>query len=287
MPLWKAVLLSLYYQATLPLRWWNVRRARAEGRVPLAVLCYHRTADDVATPWTISNRGFARQIRWLRRHFELISLAETQRRIRSGVNRRPALSITFDDGYAENCLHALPLLLGQQIPFTYFVTARNVLEGVPFAHDVGCGHRFPANTAEQLRALVAAGVQLGAHSYNHADLARITDPGQLRLELVDARDRLQAAVGCPIRYFAFPFGQQANLSRQAFDLAAAAGYEAACSAYGGFNLPGQDGFHLQRIAVDASMIRLKNRVTGDPRKRNLPRFAWEPPAGWRASHVAP
>jgi len=134
--------------------------------------------------------------------------------------------------------------------------------------------------------MAAAGVEIGAHSYSHADLGRLSDPERLRVEVVEARDQLQAAVGCPIRYFAFPYGQRANLSRQAFDLAAAAGYDAACSAYGGFNLPGQDGFHLQRIVVDTSTIRLKNWVTGDPRKRNLPRPAWEPPAGWRANHVA-
>jgi peptidoglycan/xylan/chitin deacetylase (PgdA/CDA1 family) len=286
MPLWRAVLLNLYYHATLPLRWWQVRRARAAGRVPLAVLCYHRTADDDATPWTISNRVFARQIGWLGRHFELISLAETQRRIRSGVNPRPALSITFDDGYAENCLQALPLLLGRKIPCTYFVTAGNVLQGAPFEHDLGCGHRFPANTPQQLRELAAAGVEIGAHSYSHADFGGITDPRQFQRELVGARDDLEASIGAPIRYFAFPFGQRANLSRRAFEAAAAAGYDAVCSAYGGLNLPGQDAFHLRRIAVDASTMRLKNRVTGDPRKRNLPPLAWESPAGWRTSHVA-
>jgi hypothetical protein len=47
-----------------------------------------------------------------------------------------------------------------------------------------------------------------------------------------------------------------------------------CSAYGRFNLPGDDPFHLQRIAVDDDLLRLKNRVTGDPRKRHTPRFQY-------------
>ncbi len=47
-----------------------------------------------------------------------------------------------------------------------------------------------------------------------------------------------------------------------------------CSAYGGFNFPGDDPFHLQRIPVDDDMIRLKNWVTQDPRKICTPRFEY-------------
>ena len=54
-----------------------------------------------------------------------------------------AVAITFDDGYAENCRQAIPLLVRNQIPCTYFVTLENVLEGKPFAHDVAHADRFP------------------------------------------------------------------------------------------------------------------------------------------------
>ncbi len=66
--------------------------------------------------------------------------------------------------------------------------------------------------------------------------------------MVAAGEELQAALGRPVRYFAFPFGLHANLNAAAFALARGAGYEAVCSGYGGFNFPGDDAFHLQRIA---------------------------------------
>ena len=47
---------------------------------------------------------------------------------------------------------------------------------------------------------------------------------------------------------------------------ASRGYAGVCSAYGGFNFPGDDPFHLQRIHADDDLIRLKNWVTVDPRK---------------------
>jgi hypothetical protein len=51
----------------------------------------------------------------------------------------------------------------------------------------------------------------------------------------------------------------------AFELADEHGYEGICSAYGGYNLPGGDAFHLERFHVE-DMPRLKNWVTVDPRR---------------------
>ncbi|MGA2619120.1 MAG: polysaccharide deacetylase family protein [Thermoguttaceae bacterium] len=272
MPLWKALLLGLYYHASLPARCWQGRRAAAGHRAALMVLYYHRVADDRATPWTVARGLFDRQIRWLKRHFELISLEETGRRIRTTQSDRPAVSITFDDGYGANCLHAIPMLIREQIPCTYFVSLGHVLDGRPFEHDMAYGRYCPPNSLEQLRTMAAAGIEIGAHTYSHADLGRITDPQRLEFELVAAKADLEAALGRRVRYFAFPYGQHVNLSRQALELAGRAGYEAVCSAYGGYNFPGDDAFHLQRIPVDNTMIRLKNWTTVDPRKRNIPRF---------------
>jgi hypothetical protein len=78
-----------------------------------------------------------------------------------------------------------------------------------------------------------------------------------------------------VRYFAFPYGKRENLSSAAFAVTKTAGYEGACSAYGGFNFPGDDAFHLQRVPVDNHLIRLKNWTTIDPRKRRLPRFEYD------------
>jgi len=274
LPLWKQLLLSVYYQATLPVRWYRGRRAFADQRVPVVVLFYHRIADDRATPWTVSNRMFARQVDWLRRRFDLVSLEEAQRIVRRGRNQRPTVSITFDDGYAENCHAAIPLLIKERIPCTYFVTLRNVLDGEPFAHDRALGHAFPPNTPEEIRAMAEAGVEIGGHTYTHRDLGSVDDERTLHYELVAAGEELQQMAGRPIRYFAFPFGQYANLNSRAFEMAAWGGYEGVCSAYGGFNFPGDDAFHLQRIPVDDDMIRLKNWATIDPRKLDTPRFTY-------------
>ncbi len=244
------------------------------GRLPVVILYWHRIADDRANSWTTSSSVFTRQIRWLQKHFQFVSLEEAQRRIRQGDNCRPCVSVTFDDGYADNCRLAIPLLVAERIPCAYFVTVHNLLDGKPFSHDLKLGHCFAPNTPDQLRAMAAQGIEIGAHTFTHADLGTIDDVGTLHREIVTAKHELEKAIDRQVRYFAFPFGLHANLSSAAFALAREAGYAGACSAYGGFNFPGDDVFHLQRISADGSMIRMKNWVTLDTRKLKTPRFEY-------------
>ena len=286
LPAWKNLLLGLYYGGTWPLRCWQRALAGRVGKSAVMVVYYHRVADDAANEWTVSNELFARQVGWLKQNFDLVSLEEAQRRIRRGTNHRPCVSITFDDGYADNCSRALPLLIDHKIPCTYFVSNQQVVDGLPFPHDRAAGQRFAPNTLPELRRLAEAGIEIGAHTRTHCDLARITDSARLLDEVVVAGEELQAAIGRPIRYFAFPYGQHEHLNANVFHLAYESGYEAVCSAYGGFNFPGDDAFHLQRFPADYSLLRLKNWTTLDPRKRGIPRFEYEAPLRLRRSQKA-
>ncbi len=166
-PRYPKVLLAGYYGASLPYRHWANRRRCAAGMAPLMVLFYHRIADDRANGWTHSNRLFHQQIHWLKRHCELISLEEGQRRIRNLHNDRLAACITFDDGYAENCDQAIPLLVEEKIPCTYFVSSAHVLEGQRFPHDVAASCEGRPNTIQQIREMARCGIEIGgAHPYS-------------------------------------------------------------------------------------------------------------------------
>lgn len=268
----KTSLLSLYYHTSLPWRAAQIRRRAASGRAPVMVLFYHRIADDRANEWTCSFSTFARQVQWLKKNFDLVSLEEAQARIR-GRNTRAAVSLTFDDGYADNCRQALPLLIAERVPCTYFVCTRHVLDGVPFPHDVALGKPLAPNTIDELRSLAAAGIEIGAHTRTHCNLGAIDQADVLHDEVVAAGAELAAALGRPVRYFAFPYGQYANLNQRVFAAAREAGYQAVCSAYGGYNFPGDDAFHLQRIHADDDLLRFKNWLTVDPRKLKVRRYA--------------
>lgn len=275
------LLLSTYYHATLPMRQYVAKKRREAGQAPVSILFYHRIADDTPNDWTMSCDMFSAQIAWLRANFDLISLAQAQERIRGGVNYRQAVCITFDDGYADNCRHAIPLLLKERIPCTYFVSSWFVKEQAPFPHDIGRGEPLRPNSIDELRSMAKAGIEIGAHTRTHVDLGQVHDLQQLQNEVVGSAHELEEMLETPIRYFAFPFGLHKNLNADAFRLAQQAGYAGVCSAYGGYNFPGDDPFHLQRIHADPEMLRLKNWLTVDPRKeRMVQRFdygGFEPP----------
>jgi peptidoglycan/xylan/chitin deacetylase (PgdA/CDA1 family) len=101
----------------------------------------------------------------------------------------------------------------------------------------------------------------------------VTSQDILDSEIIGSKRDLEAITGRTVRYFAFPFGLHANLSQAAFQTAFRAGYWGVCSAYGGYNLPGDDPFHIHRIHGDPSWARFCNWMTADPRKfRRIPRF---------------
>jgi peptidoglycan/xylan/chitin deacetylase (PgdA/CDA1 family) len=262
-------LLSAYYMASLPARRRDAVDRAARQTEPVRVLFYHRIADQHPNGWTMSTAAFARQIQWLRHRFDLVSLREAQARIAAGRNRWPTACITFDDGYADNLEFALPLLLRQRIPFTYFVSTNHVLRNEPFAHDVEAGRPLAPNTLSQLRGLAAAGaeaVEIGAHTRGHVHLGPPIFRDAMVDEIVGSKHELEAALNREIRYFAFPFGQLTDLSTAAFQIAYEAGYSGVCSAYGGYNWPGDEPFHLRRIHADPELVRFKNWLMIDPRK---------------------
>lgn len=261
----RRLLLSAYHHATAGRRREDARARHADKTEPVQILFYHRIADGNPNPWTMDCQSFERQIDWLTENFDVVSLAEAQRRIRSGANDRPTAVVTFDDGYAENCDFALPLLLDRELPFVYYVTSGNVLSGEPFPHDVALGQPLEPNSAADIQALAEAGIEIGAHTRTHADLGNVTTQ-QLHDEIVGSKIDLEQMIGQLVCHFAFPFGQHQNLTQAAFRIAHQAGFATASSAYGGYNFPGGDAFHLERIHADPELLRVVNWLEVDRRK---------------------
>lgn len=95
-----------------------------EARVRRAnILMYHRIATDPADPYSlcVSSERFAKQLELLISRAEVVSLDEVR-----PPRRLPTVAVTFDDGYADNLLEALPVAERFGVSFTVFVTSRMV-----------------------------------------------------------------------------------------------------------------------------------------------------------------
>ena len=88
----------------------SMRRARHH------TLIFHRVLQqtDPMSPGEPTQEWFARLVEMLASNFEMISLDEAVARAEAGRLSGRTISVTFDDGYADNFTVALPILEANQ-----------------------------------------------------------------------------------------------------------------------------------------------------------------------------
>lgn len=140
---------------------------------------------------------------------------------------------------------AIESILGR---LKYFALERRHQGAVDIARRAGV--RVPADlmmTSEQVRALHAGGMELGAHTVTHPILAEIPAE-RAREEMAASRARLEEITGAPVRMFAYPNGKPLRDYRHEHaELARELGFEAAVSTAWGAARPGDDVFQLPRF----------------------------------------
>lgn len=96
----------------------------------LSVLIFHRVlpAADPLFPEEIHASQFEALCGWLARWFQVLPLDQAVEKLAAGTLPSRALSITFDDGYADNHDVALPILKRHGLPATIFI-ATGFLDG--------------------------------------------------------------------------------------------------------------------------------------------------------------
>ncbi len=108
-----------------------------QGRGRLAVLIYHsvRSAEDPFRSKVPDRAMFDWQMSVLAEYMNPLPLSEALERLYRNDLPERAVSVTFDDGYADNLTQALPVLQRYKVPATVFVTT-GVLEGGILWNDV-------------------------------------------------------------------------------------------------------------------------------------------------------
>ena len=240
------------------------------GRSRIVVLNYHRVEgrDPISKP----REEFTRDIGYLARKYRCISFAEMIEQLQSGKGlRRTCRVITFDDGYRDNFTGAFPALADVGVPATFFVSTGLIGTDRIFAHDMPesgrPSDRRPNMTWDDLRAMQAAGYEVGSHTVNHTNLG-LVDPETVRSELTESMDMLSRELGVRPRAFAFPWGTPEAAPDAAFSEIRRAGYYAAAIVGGGSNGRGGDAFKIRRIDAGNGFLEwmeLKARMAGfDP-----------------------
>ncbi len=172
------------------------------------VLGYHgvatsRLRDDLSL-LQVSPARFRKQIEaLLSAGFSFLTMAEFARRADGGVPEPGLAAITFDDGMRNNHSIALPILREYGIPATVYVTIGFIGGVSPWIGAQGDGAMM---CEPELRDLVAAGWELGAHTMTHPDMSTL-DYAACRGEIEQSREELARIAGTAVETFAYPFGR--------------------------------------------------------------------------------
>ncbi len=206
--------------------------------------------------FTDEQAGFARQLRFLSKQGEFLSLDDALSVLR---RERPAdgryFCVGFDDGLKSCATGALPVLAELRVPAAFYVVSdligRSFAADDALARDVfgfkGRDTTLEFMTWEDCRALAAAGMTIGSHSRSHAKLANL-DRVQALAEMTASKQAIERALGRECRHFCAPYG----LPGQHFDsvrdpsLARDAGYVSFASGARGAMGTGGDPFLLKR-----------------------------------------
>ncbi len=161
-----------------------------------------------------------------------------------GVKTGKVVGITFDDGYCNNVVHAVPVLQRHGFSATcYFVSQRL---GGANDWDAALGvAQTPLMDASQLREWAAAGQDIGAHSRNHVRLTAVP-AAMAREEIAASKSELEQVSGTAVRHFCYPFGAY---STEHVAMVREAGYDTATTTRRGRARAGDDLLQLPRAPV--------------------------------------
>lgn len=205
----------------------------------IPVLMYHHVAvPGPSAPGNyVSPEKFRQQMAYIKqRGYEVIDLDTYYEYVagRKKIKKRNLIVITFDDGYKDNFINALPVLEEFDFPACIFMAAGKV--GQPDRLDV-----------QEIKTLIEKDVTIGSHTFNEVYLPdlKIED---VEFELCHSRKVLEDITGEEVNYLCYPTG---GFSGDIKGIARKCGYRMAFTTNRGYvkSYKNRDVFEIKRVKM--------------------------------------
>jgi peptidoglycan/xylan/chitin deacetylase (PgdA/CDA1 family) len=112
--------------------------------------------------------------------------------------------------------------------------------------------RVPMLSWHEVRDMAGNGIEFGAHTVNHPNLARSSADAMV-YEISTSKKEVESQVGQPVYGFAVPFGQPGHWSAATVNAVRRAGFRYMCLASQGVVRRGSDPFSILRVSVPDSL----------------------------------
>jgi peptidoglycan/xylan/chitin deacetylase (PgdA/CDA1 family) len=217
------------------------------------ILMYHSVSNDAeegVQPYyrlATSPARFAEQMQWLNDSgFQGVSLAEALAS-NSKPGARPAVAITFDDGFRDFHTDAWPVLqrhgftATMYLPTAFIASTRKSFRGKECL------------TWSEVRELRAQGAQFGSHTVNHPKLHELSWE-TIDRELSLSKQTIESELGETIGAFAYPYAfpqEDRRFTKTLADRLQQSGYHNCVTTAVGRNQAGDDRFCLKRLPANS------------------------------------
>jgi peptidoglycan/xylan/chitin deacetylase (PgdA/CDA1 family) len=184
-----------------------------------------------------------------RRQMEQLAWSGTPVAPLAEVMKTPgSVALTFEDGFLNFVVHALPVLQRFRLPATVFIVSGYCGKRSDWP---SLGRYIPSLEMmgwSELRELVRCGVSIGAHSVSHRKLTGLPEE-IVRREMRDCRLELEDRTGAAVEAFSYPYGASdvgvRTLAAREFLLACGMRMQYVNGAADSLDLPRFDAYYLR------------------------------------------
>lgn len=153
--------------------YWQIHKERLQAeyaaykKISAPILLYHGVGPDVDIEWPASlllpTALFEEHLQYLQQQgYTVVSVEQLAARFDKRESVENIVALSFDDGYKNNYSEVLPLLQKYNAKASFFIVNKDI--GGPIHMN-----------KEELKELLANGMEIGSHTINHAPLTLIEE----------------------------------------------------------------------------------------------------------------
>lgn len=233
------------------------------------ILMYHRINSYRNNELSVKVDMFRKQVGWLKENrFRNMRISELENLTNTEKLEDRRVIFTFDDGYEDNVINALPILREFGYTGMFYIPWGFIGTNMIAPRDQQETNSYEKNRRlswEQIEKLISEGMDIGSHTLNHRKLADLS-PETAWQEIAESKKKLEEKLGITITSFCYPGGYYHKIH---VDMIVRAGYKSACTANPGrfdftnlFTLPrlavqASDSFYIFRKKIEGKMAFLK------------------------------